>query len=167
MVDGKKISVKLLNEITLTPLNLTQKEQIQYYRLRRKVHKVYPYAQKAKLQLLEIDEDLKYVNSKRKKKQLARLHDKWLQDNFTDDLKKLTRSEGRILIKLIHYETGITAYAIIKKYRSGLKALFWQQLAKHFDGDLKTEFNPEASKEDIWIEYILWRMKKENEVLLK
>lgn len=159
-VDGKKISVKLLNEIVLTPLNLTQQEQIQFYRLRRKVHKVYPYALKAKQQLTEIEEDLKYVETKRQKKRIAKLHDKWLQENFTDDLKKLTRSEGRVLIKLIHLETGMTSYELIKNYRNGIKAMLWQRLAKFYDGDLKATFKPETSTEDLWIEHILWRMRK-------
>lgn len=158
-VDGKKIATELLNEITLTPLNLNGKERIEYYRLRRKVHKVYPYAQKAKKQLQEIEEDLKFVETKRQKRRISKLHDRWLQKHFTEDLKDLTRSEGRILIKLIHYETGMSSYELIQKYRNGLKAMLWQRLAKFYDGDLKTTYQPNKVQEDSWIEHALWEMK--------
>ena len=128
---------------------------------------MYPFALKAKQQLVEIEEDLKYSITRREKRKIARLHEQWLQDNFTDELKKLTRSEGRILIKLIHLETGTNAYQLIKNYRNGLKAELWQALAKFYDGDLKVTFDPENNKEDKWIEHILWRMKKDKKVILK
>ena len=69
--------------------------------------------------------------------------------------QKLTRSEGRILIKLIHYKTGISSYDLIKKYRNGLTALLWQKLAKLYDGNLKTKYQPEYVREDQWISHIL------------
>ena len=71
-VNGKNIATELLNEITLTPLNLNNKERLKYYRLRKKVHKVYPYAQKAKKQLLEIEEDFIYSESKREKRRISK-----------------------------------------------------------------------------------------------
>ena len=167
IVNGEKIVTEVLNEVTLTPLNLSDKDRIQYYHLRRKVHKVYPFALKAKVQLLEIEDDLNYVETRREKRKIAKLHDKWLQENFTHELKKLTRSEGRVLIKLIHLETRINAYQLIKNYRNGFTAMLWQRLAKLYDGDLKAEYNPDKIKEDFWIDHVLWRMKKDNKALLK
>ena len=154
-VNGEKIPTKLLNEIIITPLQLSHIEQLSYIRLQRKVNKVYPFAQKAKTQLQEIEEDLMYAESKKEKRRISKLHDSWLRDNFTEDLKKLTRSEGRILIKLIHYKTGISSYDLIKKYRNGLTALLWQKLAKLYDGNLKTTYQPQNVKEDQWISHIL------------
>jgi hypothetical protein len=154
-VNGEKIPTKLLNEITISPLQLGHIERLSYFRLQKKINKVYPYAQKAKTQLQEIEEDLMYAESKKEKRRISKLHDKWLRDHFTEDLKKLTRSEGRILIKLIHYETGISSYDLIKKYRNGLTALLWQKLAKLYDGNLKTTYQPEDVKEDQWIAHIL------------
>jgi len=167
IVNGKRIITEVLNEVTLTPLNLSDKDRIQYYHLRRKVHKVYPFALKAKVQLLEIEDDFNYVETRREKRKIAKLHDRWLQDNFTKELKKLTRSEGRVLIKLIHLETRINAYQLIKNYRNGFTAMLWQRLAKLYDGDLKAEYNPDEIKEDFWIDHILWRMKKDNKALLQ
>jgi len=160
VVDGETISVLLLNEITLSPLHLNTTEKVQFYRLRRKVHKVYPFALAAQKQLLELEDDLNYAENKRQKRRIGKLHDKWIQEHFTADIKKLTRSEGRILIKLIHRETENTAYELVRNYRNGLTALLWQKLAKYFDGDLKATYNPEISKEDKWIAHILWEMRR-------
>jgi len=159
MVNGKKIPTKLLNEITITPLQLSHIERLSYLRLQKKVNKVYPYAQKTKIQLKEIENDLMYAETKKEKRRISKLHERWLREHFTEDLKKLKRSEGRILIKLIHHETGISSYDIIKKYRNGLTALLWQKLAKLYDGNLKTTYQPEDVKEDQWISHILRRIE--------
>ena len=166
-VEGKTIAVELLNEIIVKPLNLSSKEKIVFYRLRRKVYKVYPFALAAKKQLIELEDDLNYADTKRQRKRIAKLHDKWIQETFTAEIKKLTRSEGRILIKLIHRETGDTAYNLVRNYRNGFTAMLWQRLAKHFDGDLKANYKPQNNTEDEWIEHILWEMKRDNSTLKK
>ena len=76
---------------------------------------------------------------------------------FKEELKKLTRAEGQILVKLIHRETGITTHALVKTYRNGFRAATYQFTAKLFDIDLKTEFDPTKVEEDLWIEDILLR----------
>ena len=167
LVDGELIAVELLDEITLGPITLNSIEKIEFYRLRKKVHKVYPFALAAKEQLIELEEDLKYAENKRHKRRIGKLHDKWIQENFTNKIKKLTRSEGRILIKLIHKETGNSAYNLVRNYRNGLTALLWQKLAKYFDGDLKATFQPKTNKEDTWIAHILWEMRMNNSTLKK
>lgn len=167
LVDGELIAVELLDEITLGPMTLNSIEKIEFYRLRKKVHKVYPFALAAKEQLIELEEDLKYAENKRHKRRIGKLHDKWIQENFTNKIKKLTRSEGRILIKLIHKETGNSAYNLVRNYRNGLTALLWQKLAKYFDGDLKATFQPKTNKEDRWIAHILWEMRMNNSTLKK
>ena len=161
-VNGEKIPTKLLNEITISPLQLSHQEWISYFRLQKKVNKVYPYAQKAKIQLREIENDLMYADTKKEKRRISKLHERWLREHFTEDLKKLRRSEGRILIKLIHYETGMSSYDLIKEYRNGLTALLWQKLAKLYDGNLKIRFNPEDVKEDQLILHILRQMEVHN-----
>lgn len=167
IVEGDKIPVELLNEIIVTPLNLNQHEQIQYYRLRRKVYKVYPYAVKAKQQLEEIEVDLQFAKSKRHKRKIAKLHDQWIQENFTNEIKKLTRSEGRILIKLIHLKTGSSAYDLVKNYRNRFSAYLWQRLAKLYDGNLKSTFDSTNNKEDLWIEHIIRKMDAKDHSLIK
>ncbi len=166
-VDGKTIAVELLNEITLRPLNLNSSEKVKFYRLRRKVHKVYPFAVAAKKQLLELNEDLKFTENKRQRRRISKLHDRWIQETFTAEIKKLTRSEGRILIKLIHRETETTAYNLLRNYRNGFTALLWQKLAKYFDGDLKATYNPDTCIEDDWIEHIIWEKRRNKSILKK
>ena len=92
-----------------------------------------------------------------KKKRYAKIIEKYLDGEFSEELKKLTRKEGQILVKLIYRETGITPHALVKTYRNGLRATVYQFTAKLFDIDLKTEFNPSEVQEDMWIEDILFR----------
>jgi hypothetical protein len=167
IVEGNTIAVELLNEIIVKPLNLSSSEMSAFYRLRRKVYKVYPFALAAKKQLIELEDDLNYADTKRQRKRIAKLHDKWIQETFTSEIKKLTRSEGRVLIKLIHRETGDTAYNLVCNYRNGFTAMLWQRLAKYFDGDLKANYKPQNNTEDEWIEHILWEMKRDNSTLKK
>tara|TARA_B110000977_G_scaffold194519_1_gene271292 strand:+ start:646 stop:1227 length:582 start_codon:yes stop_codon:yes gene_type:complete len=160
VVDGTKIVVELLEEVSLKPLLLNSSEEIKFRRLKRKVLKVYKYALAANKQLLELEDDFKYAERKREKRKIGKLHDKWIQEHFTHQIKKLTRSEGRILIKLIYRETGNSAYDLVRSYRNGVTAFLWQKLAKYFDGDLKTTYQPDLIKEDEWIEHILWERNR-------
>jgi uncharacterized protein (DUF2164 family) len=125
--------------------------------LRRRVLKVYPYAQLASERFTTLKERLDQMDKRRQKKRYAKRIEKYLEGEFTEELKKLTRKEGQILVKLIHRETGITPHALVKTYRNGLRATVYQFTAKLFDIDLKTEFNPSEVQEDMWIEDILFR----------
>lgn len=134
-----------------------KKQERRYYRLERKVKKVYPYAQKA-AQLLEKYEDeyLAAQTDKERKKYLKQV-EKELFDRYGEELKKLSISEGRILIKLIDRETGHTSYELIKDLKGGLVAFFWQGVARIFGNDLKEEYDPVI--EDILIEQIIIRIE--------
>ena len=80
-----------------------------------------------------------------------------MQDRFAPELKKLTRTEGQILVKLIHRQTGITMYDLVKEYRSGFKAFVYDRTAHFFNISLKREFQPTKVYEDYLIEDILQR----------
>ena len=80
-----------------------------------------------------------------------------MEGEFTDQLKKLTRTEGRILIKLIHRQTGKTTFRQIKTLRSGWRAFWYNSTANLFQLSLKTEYQPEVENEDYLIEDILQR----------
>jgi len=80
-----------------------------------------------------------------------------LKNEFSEKLKKFTITEGQILIKLIHRQTGETAYELIKKLRSGWRAFWYNNTAKIYDMSLKIPFDPLISKEDFIIESILQR----------
>jgi hypothetical protein len=80
-----------------------------------------------------------------------------LEERFEPELRKLTRSEGQILSKLIYRETGLPVYDIIKTYRNGLSARFWSMTAWWYDIDLKRPYDPLNDPEDQLIENILIR----------
>ena len=82
------------------------------------------------------------------------------QDTWTlyiRQLKKLSRKDGQIPIKLIYRQTGFTTFDLIKDYKSGWKAFWSNNTAKIFDLDLKAKYAPMAVHEDYWIETILYR----------
>ncbi|MHB0755107.1 DUF4294 domain-containing protein [Polaribacter sp. M15] len=155
---GDTVTIKL-NEITLIPKqNFKSREDIRYYLwFRRKVFKAYPYAKLAATRLDTLKVRLSRIQSKRKKKKYTRLIQKYIEGEFTDQIKKMTRTEGRILIKLIHRQTGKTAFDNIKELRSGWNAFWYNTTANVFDLSLKQEYHPATENEDFLIEDILQR----------
>tara|TARA_Y100000991_G_scaffold79331_1_gene59653 strand:+ start:51 stop:707 length:657 start_codon:yes stop_codon:yes gene_type:complete len=151
-------SINLTEVIILPKLELkTSKDRRQYFILKRKTMKVYPYAKLASERLEALNERMAKLKSKRKKKQYAKKIQKFIEDEFSEKLKKFTITEGQILIKLIHRQTGETAYELIKKLRSGWRAFWYNNTAKIYDMSLKIPFDPLNSKEDFIIESILQR----------
>ncbi len=155
---GDTLTIKL-NEITLLPKpNFKSREDIRYYLwFRRKVFKAYPYAKLAATRLDTLKVRLSRIESKSKRKRYTRLIQKYIEGEFTDQIKKMTRTEGRILIKLIHRQTGKTAFNNIKELRSGWNAFWYNTTANIFELSLKQEYHPETENEDFLIEDILQR----------
>ena len=136
-------------------------ERTKYYILKRRVIKVYPYALAAKEKLLNIHKGLDSIPKRRHKKRYTKEVAKWVKEEYADKLKNLTMSEGKILVKLIYRETNITSYEIVKSYRGRFNAFFWQTMAKFWDNNLKTEYDPVNNREDMLIEHILIQAKLE------
>ena len=161
ILPGEKIpqpSIGLDEVVVYQPVQLKSYEEVKKYMLlRRRTLKVYPYAEMASKRFTTLKERLERMENRRKKKRYAKLIEKYLEREFKEELKKLTRAEGQILVKLIHRETGITTHALLKTYRNGFRAATYQFTAKLFDIDLKTEFDPSEVEEDLWIEDILLR----------
>lgn len=134
-----------------------KKEKLRYYILRRKTLKVYPYAKLAAERLVELNDSLKYIKKKRYKKRYTKKVQKYIEGEFSEELKKLTRTEGQILVKLIHRQTGSTAFDLVKNLRSGWRAFWYQTTARAFKINLKREFKPADVQEDYLIEDILQR----------
>jgi len=128
-----------------------------YYILRRKTIKVYPYAKMAAERLDSLNKQLSTLDTKRKKKRYAKKVQKFIESEFSAELKKMTRTEGQILVKLIHRQTGKTTFTLIKELRNGWRAFWFNSTASIFDISLKREFDPENEKEDYLIEDILQR----------
>ncbi|MDG5491383.1 DUF4294 domain-containing protein [Psychroserpens sp. SPM9] len=153
-----KTAIDLDEVLLLHKLKFADKEErIDYLILKRKTLKVYPYAKLAADRLTTLNERLATLSSKRAKKKYAKKIQKYIEDEFAAELKKLTRTEGQILVKLIHRQTGKTTFALIKELRSGWRAFWFNSTANLFDISLKREFNPMENKEDFFIEDILER----------
>ena len=154
VIDGDTIFVSNVPEIEVLSFK-NQKELSRYYILKRIVLKVYPYALAAKEKLEEIRNELDSIPKRRQKKRYTKEVAKWVKEEYTERLKNLTMSEGKILVKLIYRETKTTSYEILKSYRGRFNAFFWQTMAKLWDNNLKTEYNPLNIREDMLIEHIL------------
>ena len=111
-------------------------------RLVRNMRVVMPYAKLASARLLAIDRSLMGIQDEKLRKQFYKEQEQQLISEFENDIRKMTFSQGKLLIKLIDRETGKTSYTIIHDYRSGLTAAFWQGLARVFGYNLKESYNP-------------------------
>lgn len=148
-----------LNEVLLLPKRpFKNSEEIRKYLiLKRKTIKVYPYSVMASNRLNSLNERLLSIKTKRQRKRYTKMVQKFLENELTPELSKLTQSEGQILIKLIHRQTGISTYNLIKRLRNGIRAFIYNTTAKFFNMNLKVEFNPENDINDYYIEDILQR----------
>lgn len=153
-----------LNEVLLLPRRpFKNSEQIRKYLiLKRKTIKVYPYSVMASKRLKSLNDRLLIIKTKRERRRYTRMVQKFLEDELTPELSKLTKSEGQILIKLIYRQTGITTYNLVKNLRNGVKAFLYNTTARFFNLNLKTEFNPEIILEDYYIEDIIQRSVRDN-----
>ena len=125
-----------------------------YWRLVKKVKKVYPYAKKTSELLESYDSLYTSTQDKKVRKKYIKQIEKKLFKRYGSELKKLSITEGRILIKLIDRQTGETSYELIKAFNGGFSAFMWQGVARLFGDDLKSEYDPE--EEDKLIERIIF-----------
>jgi hypothetical protein len=162
---GDSLTIKLKGFSILPKQKFKSREDMIYYIwFRRKVFKSYPYAMLASQRLDTLNARLERIQSKRKRKKYTILIQKYIEGEFTDQIKKMTTTEGRILIKLIHRQTGETVFNNIKGLRSGWKAFWYNTTANIFKLSLKTEYQPEAINEDFLIEDILQRAFRDNKL---
>jgi len=159
VVDGDTIPWTILDEILFVPAPTLSDFQArrQYYLLMKKVKRVYPYVREAALRMDSINLELEGINGRWKRKKYTKDYQKFLEERFEPELRKLTRSEGQILSKLIYRETGTSVYDIIKTYRNGVSARIWSLTAWWYDIDLKKPYDPINNEEDKLIENILVR----------
>jgi hypothetical protein len=148
-----------LDEVTVLPKLkfVNYWENKRYLILRRKTLKVYPYAKLAADRLESLNKRLETLDRKSDKKAYSKKIQKYIEEEFSEELKKLTRTEGQILVKLIYRQTGKTTFDLIKQLRSGWRAFWFNTTASLFDISLKETYNPLEVEEDYLIEDILLR----------
>ena len=161
VIEGDTIirsEIELKEVIVFQPLKFVSYEEAKrYILLRQRTLRVYQYAKLAADRLNILTERLNQINSKRKKRKYLRLIEDFIYNEFELELRKLSRSQGKILIKLIHRQTGNTTHQLVKELRNGWRALIYQTTASLFKLSLKDTYNPKEVYEDYLIEDILQR----------
>lgn len=137
----------------------TYKEKSDFNKLKRNVGVVYPYALMAGELYREMNDTLGQFDKKRHERRYKKEREKALKEEFTDQLKDLTVTQGKILVMLINRETGNNCYQLIKDVKNPFAAWTWQIVAKHWDYDLKEAYVPEDNPD---LELILTMIKSED-----
>lgn len=155
-INGDTVPYVSLKEVVI-PLSQKRKK---YYRklkrLTRNVIKAYPYAKVAGEIMQECESELAHIESEKEKDIFMDAVEESLKTEFEGELRKLTVSQGKILIKLIDRETGKTSYDVIKQLKGGFSAFLWQSFAVLFGSNLKSEFDAE---EDYMIDVIIKKIE--------
>ena len=146
-----------LDEVIVTgkKSNKEDEDRKKFLLLQQRVLKVYPYAKIAADNLTKLNQNMGKFKTEREKKKYFKIVENYLENEFEEQLKKLSRKQGQILVKLIHRQTGKTTYTLVKDLKSGWKAFWASNTAKVFDIDLKEEYDPFTVTEDFLIESIL------------
>lgn len=154
IVDLPEVDINLLN------VYFEISETRQGRRLISNVRKVFPYAKLAGDKLHEYDSLLVNAKSEKERRRLMRQAEDELTDQYTEELKHLTFSQGAILIRLIDRETGNTSYSLVQDLRGDVRAFFYQGFARLWGYNLKTEYDPKNNTEDNQIETIVTLLER-------
>jgi hypothetical protein len=130
------------------PKHLLKKKQ-EWTRLRNAIYVTYPYARKAGAIMNEMNATLATMKNEKKRKAYIKSREKELKNQFADPLTNLSVYQGKVLMKLINRQTGNNCYDIIKEYRGGFTARFWQTLAFVFGSNLKQPYNASTTEKDM------------------
>lgn len=159
VIDGDTVP-----EITLSSYQVSAKRTWKsrtaynkFKRLEKKVVKVYPFAHLAAQKLEGYAIELESVKSEKEKKRFYKRIEQEIKLEYEGELRQLTVSEGRILIKLLDRETGDTSYELVTELRGKFSAFFWQGLARLFGHNLKSIYDPNGADKEI--EFIVQRIE--------
>ena len=130
-----------------------KKKQQEYNRLVRNVKKTLPIAKEVNRAIIETYEFLQTLPDEKARQKHLSLVEKSVKEQYTPRMKKLTLSQGKLLIKLINRETSSSSYELVKAFLGPFKAGFYQAFAAIFGASLKKEYHPED--EDAMIERII------------
>ena len=147
----------LLEEVVIFKEKLDPESKKQFLLLQNRVYKTYPFARIASDRLTSMNKTMDKLKTAKEKRKYFKIVENYMENEFTAQLKKLSRKQGQILVKLIHRQTGTTTYDLIKDYKSGWKAFWSNNTARLFDINLKTGYAPYEVNEDYLIETILFR----------
>lgn len=153
--DGQTYPLVELDEITVIG-EAPREVRFNYRRHARLVYnvrRVYPYALIVRDEFGRINRTLEMLPDERARDNFLRQYEKDLFKTYESDIKKLTFTQGKILIKLVDRETQATSYELIRDYRGKFAATFWQSIARIFGSDLRASYEPAG--DDYLIELIV------------
>lgn len=155
---GDTIPMQYLDVVTISGYvcPLSEAEKKKYKKLIRNVKVVYPYAKQAGKLLDRYTIVLQQAKNDSQRKKIMKQAEQEIENKFGPSLKKLNRSQGKILIRLIDRETGSDSYALVKELRGSFRAAFYQTLGKLFGYNLRSKYDPENNSEDRIIERIIY-----------
>lgn len=150
VISGKdtlpSITLAIVEVVDRLPKRL-RRERARWTRLRNAVYVTYPYAITASRVLKDVGSELDAIPNKKKRKAYLAGKEKELKEQFGNKLEDLSVYQGKVLMKLIHRETGENCYEIIKELKGGFNARVYQTVAFFFGGNLKSEFNTQDDKD--------------------
>lgn len=151
IVDGDTLFFDVLNPSKVTSFRkMKGREWRRYYRLVWNFSKTYPYALVARKLIEKTDAELEENDfSRRKREKYINAIQKELFTAFEQPMRGMTVSQGQLLMKLIDREVGKSSFSIIKDYKNGIAAGFWQGIAKLFGSDLKKHYDPLGDDRDV------------------
>ena len=155
VVHGDTLPHVTLHEVSVVPKwkFRNKREYRKYSRMVYNIKKTLPYARMAARKLHEIDDHMQTLKTDKERKKYLKQAEKKLFAEFEQPLRHLTISQGFLLVRLIDRETGDTTYNLIKEYKSGFAAFFWQSVARLFGSNLKADYDPEGDEK--MIEHII------------
>lgn len=159
---GDTLMMLVFNPITVFPRERfkNKKEEEFYWKTVRDVKRTLPYAKLISSTLLETYEYLDTYKSEKQKQAYLEKFEKEIFNQYKPTMKKMTKSQGKMLIKLINRETNQSSYSIVKAFLGTFKAGFWQTFGKFFGVSLKQGYKPDRDKNDALIERICVRVEQ-------
>ncbi|QNL49101.1 DUF4294 domain-containing protein [Olivibacter sp. SDN3] len=149
VVDGERMPWMMLREVVITDYRVfkTPEDRAKYNRLKYNVLKVLPYAKFAEERYDRLQRELAVTREKKEQKRLIKNCEKEIKAMFNREIKKMSISQGEILIKLIDRQTGNSSYELVRELRGGVNAFFYQSVAKVFGHNLKNTYDPEQERD--------------------
>jgi hypothetical protein len=159
MIDGDWVPHVRLRQVTvLPPVRFTSAAQARRYsKLEYNIRKVMPYAIKIQQVFEDVNKSLDSIKGSKAQKAYVAKREAQLKAEFEGKLRKLTFSQGRLLLKLVDRQTGQTTYEVVKQLKGSFSAFFWQSVARIFGANLKSEYDVKG--DDWMIEDIIIRLE--------
>ena len=159
---GDTLAMLVFNNITIYPRERfrNKKEEEFYWKTVRDVKRTLPYAKLISATLLETYEYMGTYKNEKEKQEYMKAFEKQLFKQYKPTMKKMTKNQGKMLIKLINRETNQSSYSIVKAFLGSFRAGFWQTFGRFFGVSLKQGYHPTKNKDDAMIERICTRIEQ-------